>query len=265
MGAVYAALDLNLKRYVAIKVPSTLEAAEMMKQEAQALAAFSHRGLPVVHALGAHEGWPFLVMERIHGRTLSTAIEEAAPSGGIFPDRALHWLRQLTELVQLLHRANLAHRDLKPDNVMLAPGDRMVLLDLGIVRQERFIGDERLITGSPHYIAPETVQGSVRTGEAHLVDIYSLGVTAYQMLTGRLPYDAASPADIMHLHVNAPVPRVSALREIPALLDELVCEMMSKAPQDRPASIEQVAQTLRHLSESRAALQKSGRRSLTRG
>ena len=238
MGAVYAAIDLNLNRHVAIKVPSTREAAEMMRQEAQALAAFSHRGLPAVYALDTHEDWPFIVMERIYGRTLEAAIEEASASGGMPVNRALHWTLELIDVLQVLHRANLAHRDLKPDNVMLAPGDRLVLLDLGIVRQERFIGREQTISGSPHYIAPETVRGSVRPGEAHLVDIYALGITAYQMLTGRLPFDADSPLTVMHMHMSQPVPRVSATRQVPALLDDIVFEMMSKAPFERPASID---------------------------
>jgi serine/threonine protein kinase len=260
MGAVYAAIDLNLNRHVAIKIPSTREAAEMMRQEAQALAAFSHRGLPAVYALDTHENWPFIVMERIYGRTLETAIDEAAATGGLPVDRALHWTLQLIDVVQLLHRANLAHRDLKPDNVMLAPGDRLVLLDLGIVRQERFIGNEQTISGSPHYIAPETIRGNVRTGEAHLVDIYALGITAYEMLTGQRPYDADSPVTVMHMHMSQPVPRVSATRDVPPLLDEIVFEMMSKAPLDRPSSIDQVAEIFRHLKEGRAVSRRSPRR-----
>jgi len=259
MGSVYAALDLNLNRSVAIKIPSTAAAANMMRQEAQAMAAFSHRGLPTVFALGTHAEWPYIVMERIRGRTLEAAIEDAAPHGGLPVQQAIHWISQLIDVVGVLHEANLAHRDLKPENVMLAPGDRLVLLDLGIVRQERFIGEEQTVTGSPHYMAPETVRGAVRVGQAHLVDIYSLGVTAYQALTGAWPYDSESHLEIMHMHMGRPVPRVSEVRQVPPLLDDIVYEMMAKDPAERPPSIDAVSEIFNKLKEGHKSLRRRPR------
>src|SRR6478735_6792376 len=186
MGQVYEAQDLALNRTVALKVAWPHVGPEPLRREAQVLAAFRHFGLVTAHALGKHRALDFLVMERIPGGSLAHTLARRVR---LPVADAVKILIGICEPLAVLHESGLAHCDLKPANIMMAPGDRVVLLDFGIVRIEQLRGDERLISGSPHYMAPETIQGKVRTGEAHLVDVYALGVIAFALVTGQAPFD----------------------------------------------------------------------------
>ena len=196
MGQVYEARDRRLNRLVAVKVSWPDVGGEILREEAQALAAFRHPGLVGVHALGADGGLDYLVMERLSGVTLAEHLEKRGATGGFTLDETLEILSAIAETLAVLHGAGLAHRDLKPENVMLAPKGRVVLLDFGIVRQERHISAEQSISGSPLYMAPETVTAKVKTGEAHLVDVYALAIIAFEMLAGRPPYYSQNPTEL---------------------------------------------------------------------
>ena len=247
MATVYAARDRRLNREVALKLPSTQEAAQMLCKEAEAMAAFDEPGLPTIFSMGEIGDTPYIVMELIRGQTMGRYLASQ-------PGQQTDWRRcaeivlSLARTLGVLHAANLAHRDIKPENVILAPGDRFVLLDLGILRQERFIAAEVLVSGSPHYMAPETAMASVQVGEAHLVDIYALGVIAFELLSGRLPYDHQDSLVVMQMQIREPVPHVGVLvPAIPAELSGLVHEMMCKSPGDRPSGISEVAERLAYL------------------
>lgn len=135
---------------------------------------------------------------------------------------------------------------------MVCPSGRLVLVDLGIAQQERDFDDEHERRGTPSYLAPEVITGAVGMGNGHFLDIYGLGVVAYELLTGVLPYDADSTQDLLHETLQAPVPRVSDNRsDVPPALDHLVYTMMAKAPIDRPDSIDAVLHVLRAVQEGR--------------
>jgi serine/threonine-protein kinase len=241
MGQVYEAKDRRLNRVVALKVSWPHIAVEALRREAQVLAAFRHAGLVTAHALCDHEGVEFLVMERLNGKSLEQHLEK-----GLLPfEEVSALLLRVCETLALLHENGLAHADLKPANIMLAPGDRVVLLDFGIARVEQIRIDGRPISGSPHYMAPETIRAQVKPGSAHLVDLYALGVLAYVLLVGNPPFDHTNPMEILRLHLGTRPPRVSATRkDVWPHLDTLVAALLEKEPDARPESIDEVRAAL---------------------
>ena len=247
MGQVFEARDVGLNRVVALKVAWSHIGAEPLRREAQVLAAFRHPGLPTVHALGRHAGHEFLVMERLSGQTLAELL--AARRGAPLPvGECLTLLEGICDALVPLHQSGLAHADLKPANIMVAPGGRVVLLDFGIARIEQLRVGAKRISGSPHYMAPEAIRGAVRVGEAHLVDLYALGVIAFVLATGTPPFDHASPVELMLQHLHEPTPRLGARRaDVPPAFDALVTQLLAKDAGDRPDDLDTTRSELRHL------------------
>ena len=245
MGSVFEARDRQLNRVVAIKAAHPDIPRELLQQEAQILAAFRHPGLTTIFAFGTQRGIDYLVMEKLPGITLADHIERR----GRIPfsvEEVLEILMAVGETLTVLHCAGLAHRDLKPSNIMLAGRGRVVLLDCGIARQERFIEEDRVISGSPNHMAPETVRAHVRTGEAHLVDLYGLAIVAFELLTLQLPFEGGSTVEMLRQRLLVTPPRVSTLRpDVPPQLDALIAEMLERNPEDRPPTVEVVNAALR--------------------
>jgi serine/threonine-protein kinase len=246
MGQVYEALDRSLARRVAIKVARTATTMSLA-QEARALAALRHPSIVSVFALEEHQGIAYVVMELLFGRTLEAVLNEHRARGTAIPiDEALDCLAAIADGLAAVHRGGMAHRDVKPANVMLSPGSRVVLTDFGIFQPEAW--RSACFAGSPHYIAPEIVQGRVGMGELYLVDVYALGVVAYEMLTGRVPFDDPNVYKILVKHTSDPAPDPSDQREgVPERLAALVLEMLAKDPKARPQSMDEIAWQLRRL------------------
>ncbi|HEX8793449.1 MAG TPA: protein kinase [Polyangiaceae bacterium] len=244
MGQVFEALDRPLARRVAIKVAHS-DTRGSVVQEARALAALRHPGIVSVYALGVHEGMPYVVMERLHGRTLEAVLDEHRSRGAWMPiDEAVDLLASVADALGAVHRAGMAHRDVKPGNVMLAAGGRVVLTDFGIFQPEA--SRDASAAGSPHYIAPEVMQGRVALGELYLVDVYALGIAAYETLTGRVPFDDANVMKVLYRHISeAPADPVLQRGDIPPKLAALVLEMLAKDPKARPQSMDEIAWQLR--------------------
>ena len=248
-GQVFEAHDRLLNRRVAIKAawPSDPRLGTLLRREAQALAAIRHPTLVTVHALGVHQGTDYFVMELVPGVTLEDHLTRHRKTGGpLSVDEALDILISVAEGLAAVHRAGIAHRDVKPGNIMLAPGNRVVLTDFGLVVPEFAAGSEFM--GTPTYMAPETILGAVRPGSAHLVDTYALGVLAFELVTGAPPFDAANVAAVVRQHVEAPVPEVTG---VPPKLGALIQEMLAKDPDLRPQQLEGVVWRLRALRTQR--------------
>jgi serine/threonine-protein kinase len=242
MGQVYAAHDTSLDRAVAIKLSWPHIEGDFLLREARVLAQLRHPGLVTVYATGRHLASNLLVMERIGGTPMSEYFQR---SGALPIAEAIDLLLPICDTLAAIHEAGLAHCDLKPANIMLAPGGRVVLLDFGIARVEQIPVTERLISGSPHFMAPEAIRGTVRAGDAHLVDVYAAGIILFTALTGSPPYDHTDPVELMIQHLEQPVPRLHTRRRgLPLSLVELVASMMSKDPGNRPARIEAVRDIL---------------------
>ena len=257
MGVVYEARDRLLDRAVAVKAPIVQAHAQALRREATAMAAIHHPNLVAIYTRGREGEVDFMVMERVFGMTLEDRIEEACESGRpISLDEVLRVLVSVTDALTAIHRAGVAHRDIKSANVMLS-GQRVVLTDFGLVTPEIDAGREMQLAGSVAYMAPELIMGSVEPGRVALADLYALGVVAFEVLAGRRPYGGDSPNAVFMAHLEQAIPDVRALRnDVPDDLAPLIRELLAKEPMDRPESSEAV---LWRLNAIRARLQDPGR------
>lgn len=238
MGVVYDAEDVWLGRRVAIKLLAAGAAddarhAEMLKTEARALARLRHENVVQVYAFGPHAGSFYIAMEHVAGRNLESILEEHAASGRRFElERTMAVLRAIANGLGAVHERGLVHRDVKPGNIILEEGTgRPVLVDFGLAattdpRQPA----ERTVGGSPLYMAPEQAADR-NVGPAS--DLYSLACTAFEMLTGRPPFDADDPTAVILAHFEKAPPSVSSIRGALAPFDGVLARALAKAPSDR--------------------------------
>ncbi len=248
MAEVWEAFDRSLRRRVALKVPREPALTEALKREAEALAAVRHPSLPTVYHLVERAGLPCVVMERLYGVSLEEHLRQRAADGAEFQVvEALDILIALADVLSAVHSAGIAHRDVKPANIMLGPRNRLVLLDLGIFVPE-CVGGRNETVGTPLYMAPEAVIGRVEPGTAHLVDVYAFGVVAYELLAGRTPFRGESVPEVLLAHLDEDPPPLTSLRSgLPPELPALVAQLMAKRPMERPQGMEAVLWALRDM------------------
>ena len=249
MGEVYEAVDGTLGRRVAIKVAHPDIDPDYLLREGRALAAIRHSGVVTVHAMGHHHGMAFLVLEHIQGLSLDRMIEDRSSRGDRFPVlEAIDLLLSIADALAVVHQAGLAHRDVKPANVMLAPGGRVVLMDFGLVVPHANRIGNRIVAGSLPYMAPEALTGNVGDGAASLVDVYAMGILAHELLTGSAPFHGKQPFEVYQAKLDNPRPLVSAKRpDVPEGLVDLIARMIATDPDDRPTGAEEVLWELRAL------------------
>jgi hypothetical protein len=239
MASVYRAHDRLLERPVAVKIlhghyVSDEEALERFQREARSAAQLSHPNIVTVIDRGEDDGRPYIVFEYVGGENLKQLV---AREGALPVGTAIELGIQIAQALEAAHERGVVHRDVKPQNVLLAEEGRVKVTDFGIARAR---GTEGLtltgtIMGTSDYIAPEQAKGEA-SGEAG--DIYSLGVVLYELLTGRVPYEADSPVAAAMRHVHDPVPSVRAVRQdVPPRLDACVRRALAKEPRDRFASM----------------------------
>jgi eukaryotic-like serine/threonine-protein kinase len=252
---VYLAEDERLGRRVALKVLKQALDPEgrqlrRFRRESEITARLDHPGICTVFEAGDHGGIPFIAMRLVDGETLARGIEAArgAPDG---PHRAAV-LAALFETVartlHVAHEAGLVHRDIKPGNVMVTPGGDPVLMDFGLARDES--GDSSVtmtggVMGTPAYVAPEMIDA--RRGPVdRRTDVYSLGVSMYEALTGRLPFEAPTRHELYHrILATEPEDPRSLRRDLPADLAVVVLTAMAKEPDRRYQTALDLAEDLR--------------------
>src|SRR5258708_7839745 len=207
MGAVYLARDLALEREVAIKVVKTAEeqSYDRFRREARTAAKLSHPNIVPLHAFGEVEGMPYFVMGYVRGESLAARLRR---DGKLPDDEARRIVADLAEALDHAHRQGVVHRDVKPDNVLLDDeSGRALLTDFGVAKA---LGRSETLTavgsvvGTPSYMSPEQAAG--RADIDGRSDIYSLGVMAYAMLTGRLPFEGKTAADVLTKHLTQQPP-----------------------------------------------------------
>lgn len=242
MGTVYAAVDLRTGARVAVKVPHAFlirdpQYVERLRREAQIAASMRSTRVALVTDFAEHEGIPYLVMEYVPGQTLADRIAE---QGALPPEEALRVTLEIARALDAAHAAGIIHRDLKPHNIRLTSEGDVKVLDFGIARMEGQVAltAVSVFMGSPDYAAPERMEGpgDIRS------DIYSLGVTLYEMLTGRLPFGSGTAWTILNRHLHEPPPPLP--EGFPPMVYPIVDRCLVKRPEDRYQTPRELAQDL---------------------
>src|SRR5262245_27529563 len=230
------ATDTRLDRQVALKVMHAELArdADFVARfigEAKSVARLSHPNIVAVFDQGSDGQYLYLAMEYVPGQTLRAVLRER---GRLPWAEALEVMDPILSGLAAAHQAGIVHRDVKPENVLLAADGRVKVVDFGLARAQAAAGSTRagLIIGTVAYIAPEQVTGGVTDFRT---DVYAAGVVAFEMLTGRQPYTGNSPLAVAYQHVNSDVPAVGGyVAGIPPAVDQLVRAATSRDPQRRP-------------------------------
>ncbi len=247
MAMVYRARDLMLERTVAIKLlradfSKDPEFRERFRQEAKAAANLSHPNIVTVHDFGLDRGQLYIIMEYVPGTDLKAMIQER----GQFPvPEAIHLMAQACAGIGYAHRAGLVHCDVKPQNMLVTPDQRLKVTDFGIARALASIpADEKaeIVWGSPQYFAPEQAAGDPPSPAS---DVYSLGVVLYEMLTGRLPFASSSAEDLARQHRETLPPSPRKLNPtLPQTLEQIMLKVLSKEPSARYRTADQFGRVL---------------------
>ncbi|MGE0708752.1 MAG: serine/threonine-protein kinase [Planctomycetota bacterium] len=264
MGAVYAGRDARSGRRVAIKVLARVEderLRERFRREALALGRLSHPGIVRVLDAGLEAAHPWLVMELVEGETLAQRVERAGP---LEPRAAAQVALEVARALAHAHRHQLLHRDVKPENVLLAADGRAVLADFGLVKGTGPEATRLTATGhtvgTPVYMPPEQVR-SERGGVDPRSDVYALGATLYASLTGAAPFEGDNlMAVIASVLEQAPRPPGQLRPGLDPALERLCLRCLEKDPGQRPASAEALAAELEAWLTRPARAPRAGRR-----
>jgi len=239
MGSVYRAYESSLNRIVALKVLDerlSQDRGFLMRfvREARMAAQLKHPNIVTIHAVGEERGRHYIAMEYVEGYCLAALIRE---QGRIDLRHAVHFARQVASALGEAHSQGIVHRDIKPQNIMVDRAGRVRVLDFGVAKA--FQSETRLTSngarlGTPEYMAPEQYEGGQVDART---DIYALGVTLFEMITGTPPFTGDTPLAVMHQIMETPFPAVSALNpEVSPELDRIVSKMTARKPGSRYAS-----------------------------
>jgi ABC-type transport system substrate-binding protein len=247
MGAVYLADDPKRRCQVALKVLAPeLARDERFRQrflrESQIAASLDHSNVVATLAAGEEDGVLYLAMSYIDGLDLRQVLRS---EGSLEPRRAVSLISQVAGALDDAHRRGLIHRDVKPGNILVAPGangEHAFVCDFGLARHVSSVSSltgERGFVGTIDYVSPEQIEGGTIDGRA---DVYSLGCVLFECLAGERPFDRESELSVVFAHLNEPPPRLSDLRpELPQAFDRVVATALAKAPGDRYATCGELA------------------------
>ena len=257
MASIYEALDTRLDRKVAVKIMHSHLAqdeqfVERFIREAKAAAALTHPNIVAVQDQGWNQnGTPaiFIVMELIQGHTLREYLNEQTK---LPITDGIKFLLPVLSALSAAHKIGIVHRDIKPENILISKEGRIKVADFGLAKGPLIGGtltaESSVILGSVSYLSPEQVQRGVADTRS---DIYSVGITAFEMFTGKKPFEGEAPIQIAYMHVNNRVPRISSLiTEVPEQLDDLIYRATSANPDDRPRDATDFYEELSRISHS---------------
>jgi eukaryotic-like serine/threonine-protein kinase len=231
MSEVWEAEDLELERKVALKLLGPTADPARFEREARAAASLAHPNVNQLFDYGEWEGRPYMVLELLPGGTLEGRLREGRP----LPDADTERLAgEIAAGLAHAHARGLVHRDLKPANVLCDADGRAKIADFGIARMSDTgtLTEAGTLLGTAAYISPEQAAGEPATATS---DVYSFGVILYRMLTGRLPFEAEEPIELVTMHRDEPPPPVSAFRpDAPPRLAGLAEAALAKDPRARP-------------------------------
>jgi len=265
MATVYKAYDTRLESEVAVKVirteelpPNVLDRAlKRFEREAKALARLAHPNIIPIIDYGEYESRPYLVMKYIPGGTL----KERLKFGALPWQEAMRLLLPIARALDYAHRQDMIHRDVKPSNILITADGEPMLTDFGVAK---IIDAEATVdltgtsmaVGTPEYMAPEQFQGGI----SESVDIYALGVVLYEMLTGRKPYSADTPAALIIKQATDPLPRPSLYApNLPGGVEKLLLKALAKKPQDRYQKMAELTAVMADVSSKGVSTKREAR------
>jgi serine/threonine protein kinase len=240
MASVYLAIQESLQRPVALKVlddPESPEYQERFLNEGRIIASLTHSNIITVHDIGIANGHLYISMEYVEGGDLRRRIRD-----GMTPPEAFEIIEHIGGALRLAHGRGVIHRDVKPANILFRLDGTILLADFGVAKDHQRDSELTLdgsVLGSPYYLSPELTRAQEIDGR---VDIYSLGIILFEMLTGEKPFKGESALDTVFKHINDPVP---TLPEELVRLQYIIDKMLAKEPEDRFADVDDMLETVR--------------------
>lgn len=248
MATVYKATDLVLKRYVAVKIlrdefTTDEEFIKRFETEAQSAARLVHANIVSIFDVGVDNGIYYIVMELIQGKTLKEIIVE---EGGPLPWKwSVNVAIQIASALEMAHKNNIIHRDIKPHNIIITEDGVAKVTDFGIAKavSNSTITAFGTTIGSVHYFSPEHARGGYTDAKS---DIYSLGVVMYEMVTGKVPFDADTPVSVALKHMQEdPVPPIELNPHLPEAVNKIILKALKKDPMLRYQTATELLQDLK--------------------
>jgi serine/threonine protein kinase len=252
MSAVYKATDPNLRRVVAVKMIHTHlsdnpDFVKRFEEEAAAVAQLRHPGIIQVYDFNQDDDVYYMVLEFVPGETIQDHLKRLNENNRRLPvDKVMEYMANICDAVDYAHQRGMIHRDIKPANIMLNTQGQVILMDFGIAK---IVGGHRhtatgAVVGTAMYMSPEQIRGEQPDRRS---DIYSLGVTLFEMVSGQPPFQADSAMTLMMMHVNDPVPDPRKLNpEVPEELITVIYKALAKNPNDRYQTAAEMASALRN-------------------
>ena len=245
MADVYKSKDHTLNRYVAVKVlkqefSENANFVSKFRVEAQAAAGLMHPNIVNVYDVGEEKGIYYIVMELVDGITLKNYI---AKRGRLGYKEAVTIALQVSMGLEVAHRNHIIHRDIKPQNIIISRDGKVKVTDFGIAKAATSDTITSNVMGSVHYTSPEQARGGYSDEKS---DVYSLGVTLYEMLTGEVPFDGETTVAIAIRHIQEPMPSPRKINpDIPYSVDQIVLKCCEKSPDRRYQNMQELAADLK--------------------
>ncbi len=262
MAVVYKAKDKLLNRFVAVKILKPefirdMKFIESFRRESQAAASLSHPNIVNVYDVGKEGNIHYIVMELVEGRVLSDVIRERGPLDVAW---AVSIAKQVASALSLAHKNHIIHRDVKPHNILITRDGVAKITDFGIakaVNSGTIVGNQQgMIMGSVHYFSPEQARGGYVDEKS---DIYSLGIVMYEMLTGKVPFDADNPVTVAVMHMNNEITPPSELNPgIPPEVEAVVMKATNKYQVNRYRSADEMYEALEQANLDPGASSRQG-------
>ncbi len=261
MAVVYKAHDLITDKDVAIKMMKPETAANKtnfsrFEREARAAASLNQQNIVKVVNVGSYQGLPYMVNEFINGQTLRQVLDVRGKFSFL---EACDIMYQLCSAVMYAHQHGVIHRDIKPQNIYLTNDGTIKLGDFGIAtfQNASHVTRSEVVIGSVHYMAPEISQGNPASERS---DIYSMGITFFELITGRVPFDSDSPVTVALMHINEKFPSIKKYNpKTPESIEKIIYKACMKNPVDRYFSAEEMRKDIEKILKNPTMLQeKSG-------
>jgi len=240
MGSVFRGRDAKLDRKVAIKIlaPEHCRKPKVLarfEREAKLMQTLRHPNIIQLFGVGRRGALPYIVMQFLEGMTLGDVLKKKG--GKLTPGETLAVVKQIAAGLSFIHHHGLVHRDIKPQNIIVSPGGRVTILDLGVVRDKSNPGLTKAgaMVGTPYYMSPEQIQGTDEIDKR--TDVYALAAMTFELLCGRPPFLGQSNFEVLHAHRYLDVPDASELNKaVTKQVAKVLANAMSKKREDRPLS-----------------------------